>query len=296
MHALARIDAGIERRRTLSRFLGELRQDGSMGARLLVRSPGFAVVAILTLALGIGANTTIYSGLDAALLRPLPYPSPDRLVLVSETREDGGANSSSGGAFLDWRGSRGFEALVLTGRATVNLRQGTTAERMVGMEVSHEFLRVLGIAPLLGRGFQPEDDRPGGHNAVVMLTEELWRSRFNADRSLLGRTILLDEVPHEVIGVLPRRGWMLKDVTFFVPAVLAPGTDRARRAPHWAGVFGRLAPGVTPAQAQSELLAVKARLNDQYPAFKKRWGVMILRNPAACWKVRSPRRGTSRIR
>lgn len=206
MHALARIDAGIERRRTLSRFLGELRQDGSMGARLLVRSPGFAVVAILTLALGIGANTTIYSGLDAALLRPLPYPSPDRLVLVSETREDGGANSSSGGAFLDWRGSRGFEALVLTGRATVNLRQGTTAERMVGMEVSHEFLRVLGIAPLLGRGFQPEDDRPGGHNAVVMLTEELWRSRFNADRSLVGRTILLDEVPHEVIGVLPRRG------------------------------------------------------------------------------------------
>ena len=276
IHALARIDAGIERRRTLSRFLGELRQDASMGARLLVRSPGFAVVAILTLALGIGANTTIYSGLDAALLRPLPYPSPDRLVLVSETREDGGANSSSGGAFLDWRESRGgFEALVLTGRATVNLRQGTTAERLVGMEVSHEFLQVLGIAPLLGRGFQPEDDRPGGHNAVVMLTEELWRSRFNADRSLIGRTILLDEMPHEVIGVLPRRGWMLKDVTFFVPAVLAPGTDRARRAPHWAGVFGRLAPGVTAAQAQSELLAVKARLNDQYPAFKKRWGVSV---------------------
>ena len=276
IHALARIDAGIERRRTLSRFLGELRQDASMGARLLVRSPGFAVVAILTLALGIGANTTIYSGLDAALLRPLPYPSPDRLVLVSETREDGGANSSSGGAFLDWRESRGgFEALVLTGRATVNLRQGTAAERLVGMEVSHEFLQVLGIAPLLGRGFQPEDDRPGGHNAVVMLTEELWRSRFNADRSLVGRTILLDELPHEVIGVLPRRGWMLKDVTFFVPAVLAPGTDRARRAPHWAGVFGRLAPGVTAAQAQSELLAVKARLNDQYPAFKKRWGVSV---------------------
>ena len=79
----------------------------------------------------------------------------------------------------------------------------------------------------------------------------------------------------DAIGVLPRRGWMLKVVTFFVPAVLAPGTDRARRAPHWAGVFGRLAPGVTAAQAQSELLAVKARLNDQYPVFKKRWGVMV---------------------
>jgi predicted permease len=275
-HALARIDNGLERRRRLGLSLDELRQDASMGARLLVRSPGFAAVAILTLALGIGANTTIYSGLDAALLRPLPYPSPDRLVLVSETREDGGPNSSSGGAFLDWRASRsGFEALVLTGRATANLRHGGTAERLVGMEVSHEFLQVLGIAPLFGRGFQPEDDRPGGHNAVVMLTEELWRSRFNADPSLVGTTIVLDEMPHEVIGVLPRRGWMLKDVTFFVPAVLAPGTDRAQRAPHWAGVFGRLAPGVTAAHAQAELLAVKARLNDQYPAFKKRWGVTV---------------------
>jgi predicted permease len=274
--ALTRIDEGVERRQRVGRFLDELRQDAAIGARLLVRSPGFAVVAILTLALGIGANTTIYSGLDAALLRPLPYPSPDRLVLVSETREDGGQNSSSGGAFLDWRSSRGvFEALALTGRATANLRFGSTTERRIGMEVSHEFLQVLGIPPLLGRGFQPEDDRPGGHNAVVLLTEELWRSRFNADRSLVGRTIVLDEVAHEVIGVLPRRGWMLKDVTFFIPAVLVPGTDRAQRAPHWAGVFGRLAPGVTAARAQSDLLAVKARLNDQYPPFKQRWGVMV---------------------
>jgi len=273
--ALARIDDGMERRRRLGRFLGELRQDASMGARLLARSPGFAVVAILTLALGIGANVTIYGGLDAALLRPLPYPSPDRLVLVSETREDGGQNSTSGGAFLDWRAShQGFEALVLTGRVTANLRRGTT-ERLTGMEVSHEFMQVLGIGPLLGRGFRPDDDRPGGNNAVVMLSEELWRSRFGADPSVIGSTIVLDEVPQEVIGVLPRRGWLMRDVTYFVPAVLEPGTARAERAPHWAGVFGRLAPGVTAAQARTELLAVKARLNDQYPPFKQRWGVMV---------------------
>jgi predicted permease len=274
--ALIRIDNRIERRRLVGRLLGELRQDASIGTRLLLRSPGFAVVAIMTLALGIGANTTIYSGLDAALLRPLPYPSPDRLVLVSEAREDGVRNSTSGGAFLDWRSShRGFEALVLTGRVNANLRDRNAAERLTGMEVSHEFLQVLGIAPLVGRGFQPEEDRPGGNNAVVMLTEELWRSRFNADPALIGSTIVLDEVPHTVIGVLPRRGWMLKDVTYFVPAVLVPGTDRARRSPHWAGVFGRLAPGVTAAQARSELLAVKARVNDQYPPFKQRWGVMV---------------------
>jgi predicted permease len=273
--ALASIDNGMERRRRLGRFLGELRQDASIGARLLARSPGFALVAILTLALGIGANVTIYSGLDAALLRPLPYPSPDRLVLVSETRADGGQNSTSGGAFLDWRSSHGaFDALVLTGRVTANLRRGTT-ERLTGMEVSHEFLQVLGIGPLLGRGFQPDDDRPGGNNGVVMLSEELWRSRFDADPSVVGSTIVLDEVPHEVIGVLPRRGWLMRDVQYFVPAVLAPGTERAQRAPHWAGVFGRLAPGVTAAQARTELLAVKARLNDQYPPFKQHWGVMV---------------------
>jgi len=274
--ALARIDDGMERRRRLGRFLGEVRQDAAMGARLLARSPGFAAVAILTLALGIGANVTIYGGLDAALLRPLPYPSPDRLVLVSETREDGGRNSTSGGAFLDWHDSHGvFDALVLTAPVNANLRLGSAAERLTGMEVSHELLQVLGIGPLLGRGFQPDDDRPGGRNSVVMLTEELWRSRFNADPAIVGKTIILDEVSRDVIGVLPRRAWMLKDVTFFVPAVLAPGSDRAQRAPHWAGVFGRLAPGVTPGRARTELLAIKARLNNQYPPFKQRWGVMV---------------------
>ena len=153
----------VERRRRAGRFVAELRQDAALGLRLLRRGPGFAAVAILTLALGVGANTAIYSVLDAVLLRPLPYPQPDRIVMVSETLENGSPNSSSGGAFLDWRTHQTrFDALALTANVSYNLRGEGAPERLTGMEVSHEFLQVLRIAPLLGRGFLPEEDRPGG--------------------------------------------------------------------------------------------------------------------------------------
>ena len=272
---LAQLGDTLERRRRISHFAAELWQDAGLGLRLLVRSPGFAAVAILTLALGIGANTAIYSVLDAVLLRPLPYPEPDRLMLVSETREDGGANSVSGGAFLDWRTHQTtFDALTLTSPVSYNLR-GDVPERLNGVEVSHEFLKVLGIPPLLGRGFLPTEDRPGGQSNVVMITEELWRSRFGADAGLVGRTIVLDEVPRTVIGVLPRGAWMVRDYTFFVPAVLTPGTERAERQPHWGGVFGRLASTASVAGADAELKRIKRQLNSQYPAFKQKWGVEV---------------------
>ncbi len=194
--AIARFDDRVERRRRLGQFAAELKQDTRLGLRLLARSPGFTTVAALMLALGIGANTAIYSVLDAALLRPLPYPDADRVVMVSETLENGNQNSVSGGAFLDWRTHQTqFDALVLTGRVSYNLRGAGTPERLTGMEVSHEFLDVLRVPPLLGRGFLPDEDRPGGPTNVVMLTEELWRSRFGADRSIVGSTIILDEVP-----------------------------------------------------------------------------------------------------
>jgi predicted permease len=274
--ALARLGGRVERRRRFARASAELRQDATLGIRLLRRNPGFTVVAVLTLALGIGANTAIYSVLDSVLLRPLPYPQPDRVVLVSETLENGNRNSSSGGAFLDWRTHQTqFDALVLTGRVNYNLRGAGTPERLTGMEVSHEFLDVLGIPPLLGRGFLPEEDRPGGPSAVVMITEELWRSRFGADPALVGRTIVLDEIPRTVIGVLARGAWMLKEDSFFVPAVLVPGTVRASRQEHWAGVFGRLSATATVAQADAELKSIKQQLNAEYPAFKQKWGVQV---------------------
>jgi predicted permease len=266
----------VERSRRLSTMLDEFRQDIRLGLRLLGRSPGFAAVAILTLALGIGANTAIYSVLDTLLLRPLPYPEPDRLVQISETLDNGRPNSVSGGAFLDWRAhTTQFDAIALTGQVAYNLRGTTTTERLRGLEVSHEFFRVLGVQMLRGRGFLPDEDRPGGATHVVVITEESWRSRFGADPLIIGRTIILDEVPRTVIGVLPAGAWVIKEDAFFVPAVLTPGTPRAERAPHWAAVFGRLAPGATVAQADAELKSVKRQLSSQYPTFKQDWSVVV---------------------
>jgi putative ABC transport system permease protein len=275
--ALTAMDDRTERRQQASQYMAELVQDAGIGLRLLIRAPGFAAVAILTLALGIGANTAIYSVVDAVLLRPLPYPEPDRLVLVSETLPDGQANSASGGAFLDWRQyQRSFDALVLTGRVTMNLRGEGPPERLTGMEVSHELLDVLRVPPLVGRGFLPKEDRPGGASNVVLLTEELWRSHFGGDPSIVGRTIVLDEVPRVVIGVLPAGAWLMKEDQFFVPAVLIPDVERgASRASHWASVFGRLAPGVSARRAEDDLRLLKQRLNPEYPDYKQDWSVRV---------------------
>jgi predicted permease len=266
----------LEQRRRLSRVFDELRQDTRMGLRLLGRSPGFATVAIVTLALGIGANTAIYSVLDTLLLRPLPYPEPDRLVQISETIDTGRPNSVSGGAFLDWRAhNTQFDAIALTGRVAFNLRGATTTERLTGLEVSHEFFRILAVPLLLGRGFLPAEDQPGGPSNVVVITEELWRTRFGADPAIVGRSLVLDEVSRTVVGVLPAGAWVVKDDAFFVPAVLRPGTARAERSPHWAAVFGRLAPGATVSQADAELKSVKRQLTSQYPVFKREWSVVV---------------------
>ncbi|HUE85723.1 MAG TPA: ABC transporter permease [Vicinamibacterales bacterium] len=266
----------LERKRRLASVADEFRQDVRMGLRLLGKSPGFAAVAIVTLALGIGANTAIYSVLDTLLLRPLPYPESHRLVQISETLESGRPNSVSGGAFLDWRAhATQFEAIALTGRVAYNLRGATTTERLIGLEVTHEFFRVLGVPLLLGRGFLPEEDRPGGPSDVVIITEELWRSRFGTDAAIVGRAIVLDEVPRTVVGVLPAGAWVIRDDAFFVPAVLTPGTPRAERSPHWAAVFGRLAPDRTVSQADAELKSVKQQLASEYPAFKQQWSVVV---------------------
>ena len=267
-------DDRIERRRRLSNVAADIKQDAMVGLRLLGRSPGFATVAILTLALGIGANTAIFSALDAVLLRPLPYPAPERLVEVFERLENGNQNSVAGGVYLDWKThSTGFDAIAILDRVSYNLRGSGATERLRGIAASHDLLQVLGIGPLLGRGFIEEDDRPGGRNDVVVLTEELWRSRFGGNPSIVNTTIVLDDVSRTVVGVLPRGAWMFREDQFFVPLVLTPGTPRAARSPHWGVVFGRLKPETTIERADADLNAIKRQLLKEYPPFKAKWSV-----------------------
>jgi predicted permease len=256
------------------RHVGRTWQDVRYAVRLLAKWPAFSVVVIGTIALAVGGTTAIFSAVDAALLRPLPYPESDRLVRIVELLDDGRRNSVSGGAFLDWRAhATRLESAVILGGVTANLRRGLgTADRLAGAQVSHELLRVFGIAPILGRGFGPEDDKVGGTGDVVLLTESLWRSRFGGDAGIVGTSITLDERPRLVIGVVPDTASIERDVQFFIPVVLDPA-DRGQRTGHWAAVFARMTPGTTVAQLDAELKAVKQRLNPAYPAFKRTWGV-----------------------
>ncbi len=251
-------------------------RDLRFAARSLRKAPTFTAVCVATLAIGIGANLTIFTALDATVLRPLRYPQPERLVSLYEVFENGALNSASGGAFLDWREhSQSFEGITLWAPGSANLRTAHGAVAINGIEITHEFTRVFGIEPLLGRGFLPEEELSEETGRVIILTEELWRSQFGSDPAVIGKTVVLDDVPLVVVGVLPKRAWFWRETRFFVPVVLEPKTDRSSRASHWASVEGRLKPGVTVEQADAELKAVRARLASLYPAWKKDWSVAV---------------------
>jgi putative ABC transport system permease protein len=159
--------------------------------RQLAKSPGFTIVAIATLAIGIGANTAIFSAIDAVLMRPQPYPEPDRLVVVYERPPGRGRSGVSGSAFRDWRDHQTqFTAIAFYGVNRFDLTGLDQPEKIEGLMVSADFNRVLGVPPLLGRGFQPEDDKVGGQNDVVMLTERFWRARFAASPAALSKSAM----------------------------------------------------------------------------------------------------------
>jgi predicted permease len=256
--------------------------DLKFAIRQLLKNPGFTAVAVLTLALGIGACSSIFSMLDGVLFRPLPFPEPDRLVQIHETLPDGSLNGSSGGAFLDWREHHpGFDSVALINPVTRNLRDDGAPERLNGLEATHEFLDVLRVQPLLGRGFMATEDQPGGDPRVVLLSEETWQARFGGSPSALGAKLRLDEVLHTVVGILPtgtlpRGVWSREPAQFVIPSI-AQRTVKGRysRSEHWAMVYGRLSPGTSLGQADAGLKAVRQRLNPDYPAYKREWGVSV---------------------
>jgi putative ABC transport system permease protein len=228
--------------------------------RQLRKSPGFTLAAVLTLALGIGANTTMFTVVNAVLLRPLPYPQPDRLVGILEATRQQSPSVVAYPDFLDWQQQTNvFAEMAAYQLAAFNLTGADEPERVRGMRITANLFRTLGVKPALGRDFLDEEDEPGGR-AVLLLSHRLWKRRFGADPAVVGRTVPLDGRGHVVVGVLPP-GVVAFDLVseedeeavVFVP--LGPQKPRLMNRGLRDALFvkGRLKPGVTRAQAQAEL-------------------------------------------
>ena len=255
------------------RWIETLAKDFRYGLLLLTRDPGFAIVAICVMAIGIGANTAMFSLMDAVLLKPLPYPEPERMVRVWEAPTPTQRNGISTLNFVDWkRMSTSFEALSATRGLNAALTGQGDPARVAGMMVSPDFFTVYGVKAALGRTFLPGEDQPGA-NRVVVLTHAAWQSRFAADPAILHRDIVLDGEPHQVVGILPPGSFDRVDASFWKPLVFAP--DQMTRGYHWLGAVGRLRRGVTLDQAREEMKAVSDGLAALQPAFKRDWRVAL---------------------
>jgi putative ABC transport system permease protein len=243
---------------------------------MLVRQPGFTLVALVALALGIGANTAIFSIVDAVLWRSLPYPDADRVIAIAEQRPREGRlyGPVAPADFFDWRrDSRSFAAMAAYMERSLNLTGTGEPERLLGLSVSPSFLTSLGVAPALGRDLRDEEDIDG-HDQVVLLTDGLWRRRFGADPGVVGRTAIFNGSPYEVVGVLPATFWWPTQPQLLVPLAL-DDHDRTLRGAHFLDVVGRLAPGVSVKQAREELNVIGARLSQEYPAENRYHGPSV---------------------
>jgi predicted permease len=257
-----------------------LGQDLRYAVRTLWKSPGFTVVAALTLALGIGANTAIFSVVNAVILRPLPYSEPSRLVELwgNVKRAKVERRGTSFPDFADWRDqSRSFEAMALFTDSTVTLTGVDEPERLTGEYVAQPYFGMLGVSASVGRIFRPEEDQVFQRDAVVVLSDGLWRRRFGGDPSLVGRTIQLNGQDFKVLGVMPPwfRG-ITDEADLWVPLHMA-GTaqDFAERGNRGPAVLGRLLPGVPLARAQSEMDGISKRLEAAYPGTNEGRGVEL---------------------
>ncbi len=258
------------------RWLEEFWQDLRYGARMLRKNPGFTAVVALTLALGIGANTAIFSVVNAVLLRPLAYKDADRLMWLSETRlPEVPSFNPSPANFLDWQKQNTvFEQLEAVNGRDFNLVSGANPERIKGLVATHGFLSMLGLRPWIGRDFFPDEDRPG-HNNVAILSHELWQRRFGGDPNILNQTIKLDDQPFTVIGVMPpNRDLRWRDDHIWIPIAFTADQIQNRRG-GILNVFGRLKPGVSLEQARAEMSIIADRLANQYPDTNAGWNVSV---------------------
>jgi predicted permease len=244
------------------------RHDVRYGVRLLARQPGLTILAVVTLALGIGANTAIFSAVDAVLLRPLPYPDSHRLVKVWEKRQREGVlnNVVAPADFVDWsKMNAAFEAMAAFTPMTVDLTGSGEPVRLVAGGVSTPFFDILRVSPVVGRSFRAEEGRVGQHQ-VVVLNHGLWERRFGSTPSIVGQKIVLNGVPHDVIGVLPRSfEFPDRTIELWVPLAFEGTAQPLTRTNHSLEVYARLKPGVSLERARAEMDRVGAELQRLHP-------------------------------
>ena len=257
--------------------MNTLLQDLRYGIRMLLKNPGFAIVAVIALALGIGANAAIFSVVNAVLLRSLPYNDPDRLIVLRENKPPQFPEFSvSPGNFLDWeKQNTVFEKLAAIRGFSYNLiDSGSEPERLRGARVSAGLFEMLGVKPATGRTFVAEEDQPG-HDAVVILSNKLWQRRFGADPNIIGKAITLNGSSYAVIGIMPPTfQFPDRETELFTPAAF--DADQAKQhGSHYISVVGRLKPGVTLEQAHTEMNTIAARLAQAYPDSNTGWGVTL---------------------
>ena len=263
-------------------WLESLGQDLRYGLRQLRRNPGFTAVAVLTLALGIGANTAIFSFLDAVVIRVLPYPHPGELVAIYQSRQREGTGSIqaplSAPNVLDLqKHSQGFQEIGYYNWERPFLGVAESAEYLLGAAISPNLLKLLGVEPTLGRAFGPQEFEPG-NDRVALLGYDFWRRQFAGRRDIVGRTIRMDGKPYTVVGVMPKGFYFIwdDDVDVLTPLTVGPeDLSESGRSKRTLNVLGRLDSGVTLATAQAEMNAIANRLAKQYPNADQGWGLKV---------------------
>src|SRR5947209_6856271 len=256
-----------------------LLNDLRYNARTLRKQPGFVVLIVLILALGIGANTTIFSVVNAVLIRPLPYEAPERIVMLWETNQSKALPRSivSPANFLDWRTQNHvFDSLAAFRFWYYTVTGHGDPERYQGARVSTSFFPLLGVRPMLGRNFLPEEEE-AGRDHVVILSHGLWQRRFGSDQNVVGQTLTIDGEPFTVVGVLPASFRFTRvlnaELELWMPLAFAP--QQLTRADHSITVYARLKQGVSLPQAQAEMDSIARRLEQEYPDTNTGWGVRV---------------------
>lgn len=250
-----------------------------LAIRQLTKSPGFTIIAVLTLALGIGANSAIFSVINAVLLRPLPYPHPDRIMILNETDANQPSISISFPDYVDWRkDNHSFAHLAIAQRNSYNLSgvEGRVPEQVSGAIVTANFFQVIGLKPQLGRFFTEQEDRVGGP-ALAVISDQLWQRVFARDPKILGRSLNFAGELYTVVGVMPPQMFSPRTVEVWFPLMRKSAATNWQTRDNHPGLFGwgRLKDGVTIEQAQADISAIAARLEKAYPESNSKVGVKV---------------------